>query len=284
MPARCVLLTITPEQAVSILLNSNSHNRPLSACRVQDLKARLLRGEWKLNGETIIFAHDGTLMDGQHRLKACAVSGVAIETYVTFGQDPEAFITLDSGKGRSSSDDLAMSGWQNTTAVAATARLVMAYTEGVRGQRVCSGNDYSRGQVLAFAQANPGLQESTNAIRKLLKEIPVAGRILAACHFLFGQRSETDRDAFFKKLATGAEMEEDDPILAARRRLFTERNRAKNTLSTHSAMNAFSAFYVLIKAWNASRTGEKFGMHIRITPSAVGGDKEHKAVLLPEVI
>jgi hypothetical protein len=60
-------------------------------------------GNWVLAPEPIVISPNGTaLLDGQHRLKACADSGIPIRIGITFGDYDDTIINC--GKGRSLSD------------------------------------------------------------------------------------------------------------------------------------------------------------------------------------
>ena len=67
-------IKVTPHLA-SKWLQKNSCNRPLSQNTVYRYADAILSGEWKLNGDTIRFDSNGTLIDGQHRLHACVKAG-----------------------------------------------------------------------------------------------------------------------------------------------------------------------------------------------------------------
>ena len=51
-----------------ILCLHNTDNRPFSLGLCTDWKLEILRGKWRLNGETIIIDRTGMVQDGQHRL------------------------------------------------------------------------------------------------------------------------------------------------------------------------------------------------------------------------
>lgn len=65
-------------------------------------------GNWRYTGEGIKFGPDGTLLDGQTRLRAIVLSGVTITMPVWRGIDPDAQLVMDSGRPRSNSDALSM--------------------------------------------------------------------------------------------------------------------------------------------------------------------------------
>jgi hypothetical protein len=48
-------------------------------------------GVWALNGKSLIFDSNGRLLNGQHRLTACAQSGVPLVTLVVRGVNPSVF-------------------------------------------------------------------------------------------------------------------------------------------------------------------------------------------------
>lgn len=81
---------------------------------VAQLAAQMRRGEWLMNGSTVVFDTKGLLLDGHHRLMACHVSGVTVKFLVVWQADPAALFTIDSGRSRTLGDHLAMHGGTNT--------------------------------------------------------------------------------------------------------------------------------------------------------------------------
>lgn len=98
--------TITPDVAIA-MLERNVKNRNLNH-KQNKYKGAMERGEWTLNGESIIFDYNGYLLDGQHRLDACVSSGVPFSTVVVRGVAPKAQETMDMGRKRSVADFLKM--------------------------------------------------------------------------------------------------------------------------------------------------------------------------------
>ena len=95
--------TITPEYA-GMLLKHNHNNRPINRVTVEDYKAQMNKGLWRLNGEPIIISCNGNLLDGQHRLIAVCESGKTIQSFVTTGVDDSTFVTIDTGRVRTGAD------------------------------------------------------------------------------------------------------------------------------------------------------------------------------------
>lgn len=83
--------TITSDQAKKILELCHLNNRPASKFVVSTISKALLSGNWIYNGESIIFANNGVLLDGLVRLIACAETGKPLITNVAFGVDPDIF-------------------------------------------------------------------------------------------------------------------------------------------------------------------------------------------------
>src|SRR5258708_40251676 len=75
---------ITPEMATQ-WLEKNTMNRRIRQSDVDNLTGIMKRGQWELNGETIIISDTGDVLDGQHRLSACFLGNTAFQSYVVIG-------------------------------------------------------------------------------------------------------------------------------------------------------------------------------------------------------
>ncbi len=101
------LETIDREKAQQYIAK-NVGNRPVSRPHLNQLISRQQRAEWKTNGDSIRFDSNGDLRDGQHRLHMVMLTGIPIEAVVIRGVDPDAFVTMDTGKNRTITDVLAI--------------------------------------------------------------------------------------------------------------------------------------------------------------------------------
>ena len=99
------LMTITPELATQ-WLNQNPNNRPLRPIRVRQYAEDIKAGMWKLTHQGIAFYEDGTLADGQHRLKAVEMANLPIAMYVTTGLNKNSSVAIDAGKPREMVDTM----------------------------------------------------------------------------------------------------------------------------------------------------------------------------------
>lgn len=283
LPERTVLITITPEQARTVLDEYNGTNRGFKRDIWNRIRDDLKSDNWKINGQTIIFGFDRAtglprLLDGQNRLMACTEAGIPLTTYVVFGLDPSVFTTIDRGAKRSLADDLAVRKEKNASLLAATCRLVIAYSGGTRTTHCFAY--FSRSEdVFEFIEQNPIIRDSIGFASH--QNLPVAGRIIAATHYLFGLKNARMRDDFFAKLVSGADMEQGDPVLAARNRLFEERLRIPGSLKAVGAVIPFSMMHVLISAWNSVRKNKPMKFTRFGTSQA---DDGQRISVLPEII
>lgn len=119
-------ILLTPELAAK-LLEGNVANRPMGKRYMQSLARAMQRGEWEFNGDAIRVARNGRLIDGQHRCAAVIESRVAIEVLLVTGLDEQVFKTIDRGRGRTTSDAMAIQGEKNARTLAAVARVLYTY-------------------------------------------------------------------------------------------------------------------------------------------------------------
>ena len=122
--------TITPQLAKDILANNRS-NRSVNATIVAHYADAISRGQWELNGEALKIAHDGRLLDGQHRLMAVIKSGIPIQTLVIRGLSSEVFDTLDQGRARTGGDLLSSMGVSHANSVSSIILMHKSLDRGV---------------------------------------------------------------------------------------------------------------------------------------------------------
>lgn len=120
---------ITPEIAAS-MLNSNTSNRKVIATHLRRLEKTFRSGEMKLNGESIKVSSSGVILDGQHRLMACASTGVGFWTLVVRNLPDEVFDTIDQTRApRRLSCVFSMSGEANCRTLAAALTQLHVFKE-----------------------------------------------------------------------------------------------------------------------------------------------------------
>lgn len=239
---KAVVRTITPEEARKILETKNTHNRPVTDGAVQRYASQMKAGKWVVNGEAIIFAADGSLMDGQHRLWACIEANVPFTTLVVEGVPFEAFVTINTGRKRTAGDVLGMGKVKNANHVANAARWVMAITQ----DRSYSNLDVSHAEIVEFCQKNPDVESAVQYVHACRSIISLG--IAGALHFLFSLKDEDEANRYFVDLATGAGLAADDGVFVLRERLI--RQRLEKLKLAKDDIVALS-----IRAWNHRREG-----------------------------
>jgi hypothetical protein len=285
LPSRSILLTITPQQARSILENYNGQNRRFRPMVSKLVCAALTSGHWQINGETIIFGFDpktgtGVLLDGQNRLQGCILADLPLASWVMFGLDPATFTTIDRGSSRNLADDLSVRHEKSPSSLAAVTRLAFNFCNGTRGPTVID-EPVNAEDVFAFIDEHPDIRISNTFVSSHKAEIPIPGRVVGACHYLFGVKSPEARDEYFSRLISGADMEPGDPILTCRNRLFQDRIMIAGTLKGNAKLIAFSSMYILITTWNHFRRGTKLAkVPIRMSEN----NKGNQSYQLPEIL
>lgn len=122
------MTTLTPQLANKFLAN-NPNNRRLSESRARKLADAILRGEWKFNGESIIVANDGSLLDGQHRCRAVVLADTSIQVVLVEGIEKSAFSTIDIGEKRSVGQIFDMHGFAHGSILSAAISVLEMYVE-----------------------------------------------------------------------------------------------------------------------------------------------------------
>lgn len=231
---------IGPQEAAD-LLRSSAFNRPTTRLHVTALANTMRRGEWRFNGEPIIVASSGEMLDGHHRARAIIASGCTIQTAVIRGVNPESFDTIDIGRRRSGGDILAMRGEKNYIELASAIRGVLNLS--TPGKYL--GASFTPRQIEAILDARPDMRYWVKEFRRLYlhKFVPVL--LVSVVALGVEHKSQSTGDFFLDKLSTGAGLERYSPILMLRDR-FLEYNKTSAVRMSQATVAALS-----IKAWNA---------------------------------
>lgn len=113
-------LEITPRFAEEFL-KKNTSNRKIKIDKLNQFVREMTEGRWKKTHQGIAFYEDGTLADGQHRLKAIVLSNTPQTMLVTTNLPRNAISAIDLGTNRMAHDIAKILGypdWVNKSAVA----------------------------------------------------------------------------------------------------------------------------------------------------------------------
>ena len=265
------VVVITPERASELLAN-NPINRSVSVRQLAFLKKQLLDGKWLLNGETIKVASDGTLLDGQHRLMACAQTGVPMPSLFIDNVPKETMHTIDTGKNRNGVDVISMflgKDQKYSSKISSTAKFIMMFDKGAFGQINTGDKDTNpdNADYIAFVKKTEGFVPFVEEkIRLYAKgDKLVEPKIFVGLYWVISKKATSIEmvDDFFTKLSIGSGIESDSPIFLLRQKLIT--TKGSKTLSSNGSKISFNQkIWSIVKAWNYYRGGKKmtaFGIY-----------------------
>lgn len=250
---------ITPEFANQILAR-NTQNRHIRERHVEALARDMENGLWRMSGEAIKIAKDGTVLDGQHRLLAIVESGVTITTPVVYNLDLEDQIVMDSGRSRTFGDVLKIRGEAYSREKAALVRKIILWE---RGSLRSNTLEITRQEMLdVFLSERDEIDEACIVAARGSKPMNVSRSVLSLAAYLLYKVDATDAEFFFDRCIDGQDLHEGSPIYALRRAL-------QNRAYLNSTIAGYTIMGLIIKAWNAWREGRE----IQVLAFRIGGSQ-----------
>ena len=219
---------VTPQIAEAWLMHS-AGNRPMVYPTVKVYAQDMLADDWRPTGETIIFG-SGKLRNGHHRLWACYLTGRSFRVFVVASAPDFAndFAYLDIGKRRTNADALSIAGWNGEGKSIATtiSQLAIRYDRGVLGvEAQPRTRPVNTRETLAYMTAHPDFKEAAHHVLSNYGEaIAIVGSKPAVTFFgwlVMRAYGEAVLDDFLTSVTTGANLDEDSPVLALRNKLAT---------------------------------------------------------------
>lgn len=249
------IVTITPELADKWLTQNYPRNRKLRPTRVAYYAKQIRSGQWKLNGQAIIFDENNTIIDGQHRLYAVCESDTEIRSLVVWGVARDAFMTIDDTLPKGHQDTLCHEGVANSSSIAAIVNSVLMHRRAVAASgSFNSAVRPSKTDIMEeYNKHSDVYQEAYRAGSKCRRDmkltVKIAGAVFAlAC--IDGGHNIADVDVFWDSVATGAGLNIGSPALTLRNRVI--QNSASKTKMTHSDLHC-----IAVKAWNHHVSGKE---------------------------
>ena len=244
--------TITPAQAKAYLLH-NTKNRTLHPKRVSIMAADMRMGAWVVNGDTIRFDVEGTLVDGQHRLSACVTSGVPLTVIVVRDLDVSAFMAMGKENPRSLGDMLSILGYKDGVRLGAAAKVFYGLSAGYPTSMISkSYNKMSHTQAAMVVELVPGLITWLQRFQSTSEFSAVRAGPECLYVALAEATSQEDpelADSFWESVMTGTDLYKGHPAKALRNKMLRER------MATHGASHHWQWVGWAISAWNAHRKG-----------------------------
>jgi hypothetical protein len=246
-PATSRIVDIDPASAAVILAERNKGNRPPKPNKVQQFSTDMASGAWGLTGDTLKFAPDGRLLDGQNRLAASVRANKPFKTHVVFGIDPGLFGRMDIGKPRNPADILHIAGYKYASTLASALR--WAY--------LLDTNPYNRETfrpefVLELARDHyPDIEESIKYGRDINRQFAHPAGQAAALMYKFMKSDKNKALDFLQAWLKGQRNGKYQIIDTMQALLHSQ--KANNNGRIHELTRAA----VIIKTWNIFKAGLK---------------------------
>lgn len=235
------IIKITPETAIEWLKLNTDNFRPLSPDTIRDYANAILNGRWTIPESAITFGLDGVLSNGQNRLHAIVESGVPTWSMViwNYPDNPE----MDTHKKRKLADNLRRIGVSDVNSVAAAVRILWKFRSGRLHTIGSTDTGITYGEYVELFKQNPGIE---SAVRKAAKCSSLLSRaFLGFLYYIIKDDNIVLADEFIEKLATGAELQENHPILKLREALNKNSNKEGFDRKEIKYLAA-----ITIRAWN----------------------------------
>lgn len=244
-------------------VGETSTNRKPSPVVISDYSALMLKGEWYLSPQPIIFAQKDLdkltpdqweeLIDGQQRLMAVIQAAqvqpdIKVPFVLCFDAPSAAKWALDMGKKRSPGDFMRMSGEKDPGYLAKAVKLLYAVDElrPFKSIHIWRGVKLTPTEQTVFLAQHPALRQGLEIAKgtKTLFSPHVGAVLFYLVHREFGVYRAQE---LFRALATGADVSVDDARLKVREFISIKGK-------THK-WDGFEVLAVLIAAANAWLTG-----------------------------
>lgn len=248
----------TPEWAREELEKNNKGNRHLTTSWMR-LRAAIERGAWQVNGEAVMFDRSGKLINGQHRLKAVAESGIAVPVFVFYGINPDAFSTYDQGRRRSPGDVLSIIGHVNCNSLAAALAWQKKYEAGE--MELAGSTGIPNDQAIKIAEDYPEMAECVAAAVGPYRNKVIPPSLTAFLLYQFSARDTELAKQFFERVALGINVPRESHEFLLRRQLEDKPMGRRHDLMARSICAlSFITF-------NRMRRGEPVPRFIKWDPS-----------------
>ena len=244
------LVTVSPEMALE-MLEKNTMNRNIDQKRVDQYAQDMRCGRWQMNGTTIVFSDDGTLLDGQHRLWAVVEAKVSVPLLIVYNADKDSIVTMDIGKVRSASNIMQIDRSAHSITAATLTKLLWLHDciDENLAPETCRMN-ISNKNLRSFYEEHKEMIEKAAAVAERGGHHFVKSHMALAYCLISRSTAHSDMVAsFFGTLKTGAGLTAKHPILTLRARLLDNRLKVR-TLSVQETLAAY------IRVWNAYVRGK----------------------------
>lgn len=248
---------MTPDMAEIILSVSNTFNRAPSNVKIKSYATSMMNGDWQYNGDPIRFYKDDyKLADGQHRLQAMVQTKTSHKTLIVPNIDHEAYLTIDTGKGRTPRDCFMMMNHSNPSEKSTCATLALKWTI---TKRLAGSAVPSTIQILAFEGTHTlAVSEACRyavALQEEYGRVIAPGSLAAALVIDYLSRGELDTEfmQFCENFWAKTVEATDSPAYQLVR--IIDRHLQSKTIK-QGKLNTEMLVATILRAWKLQRTGK----------------------------
>lgn len=239
------LMEVTPQQAAEWWKSRRrAKNRRLNAINLRQYVKDMKQGRWFVNNDAIAFDTEGLLLNGHHRLRACIEADVPFRSFVHWNLPDDSFITMDVNAKRTMADTLDIDH-------VSYARLIgpaLNWWWRFQNNRLLGSSDATFQEEKAlYANSQGEIDDAAAFISDLKLRGVLAPPLALFCLLIFRRQDRAKADEFLKSLATGANLDESNPILLFRNILVTPRRRGDTILTSELLALAFKAWNLFIE-------------------------------------
>lgn len=242
--------TITPKLAAEWLMKNISYNRKLLNRKVDNLVSAINRGEWQMNGASIVFDENDNLIDGQNRLTAISrCTRPSVDCVVVRGVEESAYQTIDSGSPRKDADRLRELGVEHTGPTANFLQILHRHRNDVLSTIGSNSRWAMTGTQLISLyeeETEAAIEESVEKFRRGAAARLMTPRFAIFSHFAFGEIDKEKAEGFMEKVGTGIGLTPNCPCWSLRETLSQRK---------YKKMMPKEVLACIILAWNAFAEG-----------------------------
>ena len=244
------LVNVTPDMAFE-MLEKNTMNRNIDEKRVRQYAKDMKSSRWAMNGSTIVFAEDGTLLDGQHRLWAVTEANVPVQLLIVYNANKDSIVTMDIGKARTASNIMQIEQSAHSVTAATLTKLLWIhdFMDCNLAPESCR-MEVSNSNLRTFYNERKEMIECAANLAEHGKHPFVKSHMALAFCIIGCNTAHRDRiENFFEMLKTGACLTTSHPIMTLRTRLLNSRLKVR-VLSVQETLASY------IRVWNAFVRGK----------------------------
>jgi len=209
---------MTPEWAKELLDHSTFRNRKVQVRLLKKLVRKIHSGQYRATHQGVALSPEQHVLDGQHRLMACAATGICIPMFVFYNLDKDLVRFMDRGCARTADQDLFMNDVKWSKERLALLRMNIELL-GFDSTTIDGGEEYDRWEPL-FRDGLEYVLPLIPRVEGTAKTAPVIGSIA----FAYPTAPKRVRQ-FAERFVTGVQLNSNDPELKLQKHVHADKNK-----------------------------------------------------------